>query len=105
MKLVLEDHGYTVELAVDGNEAVSAFRERKDEIALCLFDIIMPRKNGKAALREIRVIRPDVKAIFMSGYAADIIREKDLMEENMVLLNKPILPQDLLRRVREVLDA
>ncbi len=105
IKLALEEHGYTVITAVDGNEAVSKFQERPAAIGLCLFDVIMPKKNGKAAFREIRALRIDAKAIFMSGYSADIIREKDLLEENMVLLNKPVLPQDLLRRVREMLDA
>jgi PAS domain S-box-containing protein len=105
IKLALEEHGYTVITAVDGNEAVSKFQERSAAIGLCLFDVIMPKKNGRTAFREIRALRSDAKAIFMSGYSADIIREKDLLEENMVLLNKPVQPQDLLRRVREMLDA
>jgi PAS domain S-box-containing protein len=105
IKLALEEYGYTVITALDGNEAVSKFQERPSAVGLCLFDVIMPKKNGKTAFREIRALRCDAKAIFMSGYSADIIREKDLLEENMVLLNKPVLPQDLLRRVREMLDS
>jgi CheY-like chemotaxis protein len=105
IKLVLEEHGYMVITAVDGNDAVNKFRERQEEVALCLFDVIMPKKNGRAAFEEIRALRGNARAIFMSGYAADIIREKDLLDDSMVLLNKPILPQDLLERVREVLDA
>lgn len=104
-KRVLEENGYTVLIAVDGNDAVNAFRERPDAIGLCLFDVIMPKKNGRAAFQEIRALRNSAKAIFMSGYAADIIREKDLLDKNMVLMNKPILPHDLLTRVREVLDS
>ncbi|NTW66282.1 MAG: response regulator [Nitrospirae bacterium] len=105
IKLALEEHGYTVITAVDGNEAVSKFQEHSAAVDLCLFDVMMPKRNGKTAFGEIRALRSDAKAIFMSGYSSDIIHQKDLLEEHMVLLNKPVLPQDLLRRVREMLDA
>jgi hypothetical protein len=46
-----------------------------------------------------------MKALFMSGYAADVLREKDGIAEDVPLLTKPIVPDDLLRKIREVLDA
>ena len=102
---VLEDFGYRVIVAKDGEEAVARFRENQDAVRLCLFDVIMPRKNGKAALAEIRAARTGMKALFMSGYAAEVLREKDGIAEDVPLLSKPIVPDDLLRTVRQVLDG
>jgi CheY-like chemotaxis protein len=102
---VLEDIGYRVIVAKDGEEAVARFRENQDTVRLCLFDVVMPRKNGKEALAEIRTARTGMKALFMSGYAADVLREKDGIAEDVPLLTKPIVPDDLLRKIREVLDA
>ncbi len=91
--------------AVDGEQAVAKFAENKDRITLLILDVIMPKKNGKEALEEIRRMRPDIKALFMSGYAADIFEKKNIPEEGRNLISKPILPAEFLRRVREKLDA
>ena len=103
-KSVLEESGYKVMEAVDGEDAIKRFTENKDKIQLLLFDLIMPKKNGKEAYEEIKKICPDIKAIFTSGYTADIIHEKDLLKEGLHFVSKPILPSELLRKVREVLD-
>jgi DNA-binding response OmpR family regulator len=101
---VLEGAGYTVIETSDGAEAVSTFKSNKDTIDLLVLDIIMPRKNGKEACMEIRTIRPDIKALFMSGYTADIIHKKGILETGMDVILKPITPSDFLIKVREVLD-
>ncbi|MDH4161821.1 MAG: PAS domain S-box protein [Nitrospirota bacterium] len=104
-RLTLEEAGYRVITAVDGEDAVARFREQPDSIQLCLFDLIMPKKTGKAALEAIRSLRPDVPALFMSGYAADIIKSKDLAEIDVEVMDKPLVPRELQRRVRETLDG
>jgi two-component system cell cycle sensor histidine kinase/response regulator CckA len=76
----------------------------KDGIQLLILDLIMPKKSGKEAYDEIKKIRPDVKALFTSGYAIDIIKRKGLLEEGFNFISKPISPKGLLRKVREVLD-
>ncbi|MEW6675895.1 MAG: hybrid sensor histidine kinase/response regulator, partial [Nitrospirota bacterium] len=53
---------------------------------------------------EIKKIRPDIKAIFTSGYNAEIIHKKGILEEGFGFITKPFLPQELLKKVREVLD-
>ena len=103
-RTLFEDFGYTVITATDGQDAVQKFHENKDRIQLLLFDLIMPRKNGKDAYDEIRTIRPDIKIIFQSGYAPDFIRQKVLLDENVTVVYKPIAPADLLKQVRAVLD-
>jgi len=105
-RAVLSDFGYTVIEAVDGEEAVQKFRENRDKIRLLLLDLIMPKKNGRETYEEIRKITPEIKAIFLSGYSADLLREKMSFENGEGnLLHKPISPMALLKKVREVLDG
>jgi two-component system NtrC family sensor kinase len=105
LQLVLQEAGYRVVTADDGEDAVRKFRENAGEVKLCLLDVIMPKKNGKDSLAEIRTIRPDMPVIFMSGYTADVIRGKDIVDQDAVFLAKPLAPRNLLKKVREVLDA
>jgi len=105
IKTVLEDNGYKVIIAADGEEAVSLFSENMDKIRLVLLDIIMPKKDGKEAYIDIKKIKPDIMALFMSGYAADIVRGKGIIDEGLELLMKPVSPEVLLRKIREMLDS
>ncbi len=104
MKRVLLKYGYEVIEAVDGEDAVNQLRKYKDVIQLVLIDVIMPRKSGKEADDEIRQIKPDVKVIFTSGYTADIIHKKGVLEAGLDFISKPLTPYDLLSKVRETLD-
>jgi CheY-like chemotaxis protein len=90
--------------AVDGEDAIRIFNENKDKIQLLFLDVIMPKKNGKEVYDDIKKVRPDIKAIFTSGYNADIIHKKGILEEGLDFITKPISPEELLRKVREVLD-
>jgi PAS domain S-box-containing protein len=102
--LTLTDFGYTVVEAVDGQDAVDKFKMSKGEIDLLLLDIIMPGKNGKATYLEIKKIRPEIRAIFMSGYTGDILSRKGISREGIPLISKPIVIERLLKMIREVLD-
>jgi PAS domain S-box-containing protein len=98
----LEGFGYKVIEAVDGEDAVIKFKENKDKIDILLFDLIMPKKNGKDAYEDIKGIRHDIKVIFTSGYAADII-DRFGIKEGIEFISKPVSPNELLRKLREVL--
>jgi PAS domain S-box-containing protein len=102
---ILQHHGYHVITAVDGEEAIIKFCENKDQVRLVLLDGIMPRKNGKEVYEEIRIINPSIKAIFVSGYAEDIISREGQLERGINFVQKPVTPLALLNKVREVLDA
>ncbi len=104
VKQLLEISGYNVIEARDGEDALDTFIKNKDEIHLLLLDVIMPKKNGKEVYDEIKKLRPDIKAIFISGYSADIIHNKGILEEGLEFLSKPIFQETLLNKVREVLD-
>jgi len=101
---LLEEQGYHVITAENGEDAIEKFRTYSNAIDLLIFDVIMPRKNGKEAYDEIRKQRPEIKALFMSGYTANIIHNKGVLEAGIELITKPFTPTSLLKKVRIVLD-
>lgn len=105
MEIVLKGAGYKVITATNGEDAVTKFKENVDSIQLLLFDLIMPRMNGKEASDEIHKISPGIKTIFSSGYTADTIQQKATLEYDSPLIPKPTSPVELLRKVRDVLDG
>ena len=104
-RAVLEEFGYTVIEAEDGADAVDRFMKDSGAIKLVILDMIMPRKSGQEAYEEIKRAKPDLKALFISGYTADRGPLRDLLEGGPEFALKPISPRDLLLKVRAVLDA
>jgi len=103
-KAVLEEFGYTVIEAVDGEDGLNKFIENKDKIQLVMLDVVMPKKSGKEASIAIKKVRPEMKILFTSGYTADIIQRKDILEEEADFVTKPVTPHELLTKIREMLD-
>jgi len=101
---ILENFGYTILEAVDGEDAVRVFKENSDTVKLLLLDVIMPKKNGKEAYEEIRKLHPGAKALFISGYTANIIHKRGILDQNLDFIMKPVSPTALLRKVREVIE-
>lgn len=101
---VLKESGYKVIEAFDGEEAVSKFMENKDTIDLLLLDVVMPKVSGREAYEIIKKVKPDIKLLMTSGYSADFISKKGIIEEGLNFLAKPMSPANLLKKVREVLD-
>jgi two-component system, cell cycle sensor histidine kinase and response regulator CckA len=101
---ILRMVGYTVIEAEDGEDAVAKFVEHRDAIDILVFDVVMPRKNGKEAYDEIRAMGGNIKALFMSGYAGDVVLDKGIHENVFDYISKPLSPDKLLKKVREVLD-
>jgi PAS domain S-box-containing protein len=104
IKDVLTKYGYTVMEAADGEEAVKVFMDNRDRIDILVFDMIMPKMKGDEAYKEILKIRPESKAIFMSGYTEEIIYGKGVLEKGLSFVSKPVSPHEILTRIREVLD-
>ncbi len=100
-----KDFGYIPISANDGEDAVNKFMKNRDNIQFVVSDVIMPKKNGKELYKEIKKIRPDMNFLFMSGYSKDIIHQKDILEEGMEIISKPVKPDDILRKIRKTLDS
>ena len=105
LKGLLEEAGYAVLEAEDGEKAVELFRTHKDSIDLLVLDIIMPAKDGKRAYDEMRAMRDDIKAIFLSGYSDEITSDYGIRDGGFVLVSKPVLPPILLEKIRELLES
>lgn len=110
-KDVLEEFGYKVVEAADGEEAVSIFMENKNIVQLLLLDVIMPKMSGREVYEKIKKIKPDIKLLMTSGYSADFIGKKGMLlvdstlrEEGLNFLAKPMSLANLLKKVREALD-
>ncbi len=104
-RAMLEEAGYTVIEAEDGEEALNSFMGSEDKVRLLLLDVIMPKKNGREVYEEIRGNHPAMKALFMSGYTANIIHKKGILEKELNFISKPVDPAEFLRMVRNILDA
>jgi two-component system, cell cycle sensor histidine kinase and response regulator CckA len=101
----LEKHGYTLMCAVDGVDALRVLGKTKTEPDLLLTDIVMPNMNGAELAKRLSKIRPDLKILFTSGYAEEIIARHGIVDSNVNFIGKPYSPASLCGRVREVLDT
>jgi two-component system cell cycle sensor histidine kinase/response regulator CckA len=101
----LREKGYTVLEATDGLEAVHVAQEFGAEIHLVVADMIMPNLSGKELISRIRVTRPDIKALYVSGYTGDAISHHGILDSGIAFLQKPFTASDLARKVREVIDS
>lgn len=105
MRTILTKAGYTVIEAEDGEEAVRKYRAHDNMIDLIILDSVMPKKNGREVYEEIRGYNPGIRTIFTSGYTRDVILDKGIEEKEVEFISKPLTPNDLLKKVREVLDV
>ncbi|MDX6541684.1 MAG: two-component system, cell cycle sensor histidine kinase and response regulator CckA, partial [Gaiellales bacterium] len=102
---VLERHGYTV-LEADGPEhATELAHSHPGVIHLLLTDVVMPGMSGDKLAEQLLAARPEMKVIFASGYAADMIAQRGLLAPGTAFLPKPLTPASITGKVREVLDA
>jgi two-component system, cell cycle sensor histidine kinase and response regulator CckA len=101
---ILQRAGYGAIIAADGREAVDLFELHKDEVALVILDIVMPRMGGRDAFELIRASRPELPVIFCSGYDPELADTGHAPPSGTPLLQKPFDPEVFLRTVRETLD-
>ncbi len=101
---LLNEFGYKVLLARNGEEAVEIYKEKKNEIDLVVLDAVMPKMNGMEAYKEIKNQNDLLPIIFMTGYSSELLKNKPFVEQNAVIIQKPFNIERLVRVVREVLD-
>ncbi len=96
--------GYTVLTAENGVQAVEIFRQRHEEIGLVILDMIMPQMSGEEAFARLQEIDPQVRALLSSGYSQEGRAENILRSGVRGFLQKPYTVEEVLRKVRSVLD-
>src|SRR3989449_4023722 len=102
---VLERFGYVVLEAPDGETALRLAAKHHGPIHLLLTDVVMPGLSGRQLAEQLAQLRPDIKTLFASGYAANAIAHHGILDSGIAYLPKPFTPETLARRVREVLDS
>lgn len=102
---ILRDRGYSVTVTADGTEALRAFAAAPHGIDLVVTDLIMPGMNGRELVQAIHQIRPEVKALYISGYTEDEIIRRGLQDPGVAFLHKPFTANQLADEVRSLLDA
>jgi CheY-like chemotaxis protein len=103
---VLENQGYTVLRAMNGQHALHLAQEHKGSpIRLVVTDVIMPLMGGKVMAEWLKTTYPDLKILFTSGYTDDAIAQHGVLDAGVEFLSKPYTPATLVRKVREMLDT
>jgi two-component system, cell cycle sensor histidine kinase and response regulator CckA len=100
----LANLGYDVVLASDGEEAVRVFQANRDRIDLLLLDAVLPKINGSEAYARISAEKQDVPVIFATGYSPEMELLHSAQDLGLTVLQKPYVPREMARRVRETLD-
>ncbi len=102
---VLRSSGYRVIEAGSPKRALAYLERHDPEIDLVVTDIVMPEMSGPDLVARLRTQRAGLRVLYMSGYTKDTILHHGITDDDPLLLHKPFLPDDLSRKVREVLDA
>lgn len=102
---MLEEIGYTVIQASNPIDALAICQKADQQIDLILTDVVMPGMNGKVMVDRIRSMRPTTKVLFMSGYTADIVAQRGIVEEGMYFIQKPLNINQLNEKLGEILGS
>jgi signal transduction histidine kinase len=100
----LESYGYTVLSAAGGPEAIAIAEQQDGGIDLLMTDVVMPRMNGRELAERLSATRTSLRVLYTSGYPSDTILRNGIADARAVFIEKPYLPADLARKVREILD-
>ena len=101
----LRNKGYTVLEADCGETALEQFNEQNGDIDLLVSDVVMPQMDGPTLIREVRKQRPELKVIFISGYAEEAFRKNLDPGSEFELLPKPFSLKQLASRVKDVIGG
>ena len=84
-------------------EAIRLASEHRKEIVLLVSDVVMPGMNGRDLSRKVREICPDIRVLFMSGYTADEVVRRDVLDAGVNFIQKPFSRKDLSDKVQRIL--
>jgi DNA-binding NtrC family response regulator len=101
---ILTDHGHTVLEARHGRDALTLAASYEEPIHLLITDVVMPEMGAGELTEQLLAARPDLKVLYISGYTNDEIVRRGVKQSEAFFIQKPFSTEDLMRKVREVLD-
>ena len=102
---ILNDHGYNVIEAGHGEEALQLLSDYNDTVHLVITDVVMPLMGGRELVKEIEAQSRNVKVIYMSGYTEQLNVQNWIFKQDINYIEKPFTSEDLLKKVRFVLNS
>jgi two-component system, cell cycle sensor histidine kinase and response regulator CckA len=104
VRAILRRGGYQILEAASGRAALELLETHQGSVDLLITDVVMPETSGRELALKVAELRPEIKVLYMSGYTDDTIVRHGVLEASMAFIQKPATPDDLLRKIREVLD-
>jgi two-component system, cell cycle sensor histidine kinase and response regulator CckA len=101
----LRQEGYSVLLAANGMDALQVAERYQGTIQLLITDVIMPFVSGPELAESLKVLRPETRVLYMSGYTADKLADHPTLDRDLALLQKPFRLADLAEKVRDLLGG
>ena len=105
LQMALRKNGYTVLAAESGREALDLVSTHSGPIHLLITDVMMPDIDGPELVRRLSAIRPETRALFMSGYMDDALGEQGVLPSSVNFIQKPFSPSTIAQKVRDILDG
>jgi len=105
VRRILDQHGYTVLEAPRGGDAIAIAAQHDGPIHVLLTDVVMPEMSGHVLAEQLAALRPGIQVIYISGYTDGAIVRHGVLAADAIFLQKPFTPNDLVRKVYQVLDA
>jgi CheY-like chemotaxis protein len=104
-ELILTKNGYRVITAPNGLAALDVVKHNEGKIDLLLTDVVMPHMQGPDLAKQVAALHPEIRVLFMSGYAQPMLGDGGILEEGVILLEKPFTEPVLLAKVELALHA
>jgi CheY-like chemotaxis protein len=105
VRAALQAKGYRVFEASDGEEAIHIAELFADKIELLLTDVVLPKMDGKQVAKEVKLLRPETRVLFMSGYHVDTLVRRGTLQAGVNFLQKPFNLEALSSKVASVLES
>jgi len=107
-QLILESlkfYGYNVLESPHGGSALLTCEKNPGKIDLIISDLVMPQMNGQELVERLKPLQPQMKVMFISGYSEEMFSERHILDPEILFIQKPFTPLEMLRKVREILDS